>query len=135
MAPTADGFTATVAVAGHMPAMIRRVNGTIDRAGQPGTLLGMHDDVDIADQTLHLHPGDVLLLWTDGVTERRDGPRQFGEDHLRDVFSAIPARQAATATARTIADAVDAFGASPAQDDIAILVIKIPDHNLVERVA
>lgn len=135
MAPIADGFTATVAVAGHMPAMIRRVNGTIDRAGRPGTLLGMYEDVDITDQTLSVHHGDVLLLWTDGVTERRDGPRQFGEDHLRDVFSAIPSGRAATETARSIADAVNGFGASPPQDDIAILVIKIPANNLVERVA
>jgi serine phosphatase RsbU (regulator of sigma subunit) len=95
----------------------------------------MYEDVDITDQTLSLHHGDVLLLWTDGVTERRDGPRQFGEDHLRDVFSAIPSGRAATETARSIADAVNGFGASPPQDDIAILVIKIPANNLVERVA
>jgi len=134
MTPAADGFTVTVAVAGHMPGMIRRLNGTIDRAGQHGTLLGMYENVDIADQTLHLEPGDVLLLCTDGVTERHDGSRQFGEDRLRDVFSAAAHRDA-TATARLVADEVGAFATSPAQDDVAIVVIRILESDEIERVA
>ena len=117
-----------------MPGMIRRANGMIDRAGRPGTLLGMYEDVRIIDHTLHLYPGDALLLFTDGVTERRDGPRQFGEGRLRAIFSAA-ADQQADAAARAVADAVGAFSSSPAQDDIAILVIRILETDRVERVA
>jgi serine phosphatase RsbU (regulator of sigma subunit) len=134
MTPAADGFATTVAVAGHMPGMIRRRDGTIEQAGRPGTLLGMYEDVKITDHTLHLYPGDALLLFTDGVTERRDGSKQFGESRLRAVFSAA-ADQEAAAAARSVADAVGAFSSSPAQDDIAILVISILETDQAERVA
>jgi serine phosphatase RsbU (regulator of sigma subunit) len=95
----------------------------------------MYPQVEIADQALPLGLGDVLLLWTDGVTERRDGPDMFGEERLREVFSAVPAPPDASATVRSVAAAVDAFGTSPPQDDIAILAIRILEHDHVERVA
>lgn len=134
MTPAADGFTTTVAVAGHMPGIVRRATGMIEQAGRPGTLLGMYEDVKITDHTLHLYPGDALLLFTDGVTERRGGAGQFGEGRLRSVFSAASDQEAA-AIARSVADAVDAFSSSPAQDDIAILVIRILEPDSAKRVA
>lgn len=130
-----DGYTATAAVAGHMPGMIRRANGVIDRVGSPGTLLGMYPQVDIADQALRLRPGDILLLWTDGVTERRDGPVLFGEARLREVISAPSIPPDASAMAQSLADAVDGFATAPPQDDIAILAIRILEPEHVENVA
>jgi serine phosphatase RsbU (regulator of sigma subunit) len=77
----------------------------------------------------------VLLLWTDGVTERRDGQEMFGEDRLREVLSAIPAPVGASEAARSVAAAVDAFGTSPAQDDVAILAISVREPEQMEHVA
>ena len=48
-----------------------------------GPPLGLFDDVDYAQATLTLRPGDILVLYTDGITEAMDSRnRQFGLDQL-----------------------------------------------------
>ena len=55
----------------------RRRSGT---AAEPQTLLGVVEDATYTSETFDLCPGDTLLCVTDGVTERRSGPRQFDDD-------------------------------------------------------
>ena len=65
--------------------------------GTPGTALGLVPGVEIHEVHLDLAPGDVLLAYTDGVTEARRGDEQFGEERLAAVLAAVgapPPRQA-----------------------------------------
>jgi serine phosphatase RsbU (regulator of sigma subunit) len=68
--------------------------------------------------------GDVLVLYTDGVTERRDGTRMFGQEGLEELLRVMPPADSAGQIALQIEQAIDAFAADPPQDDVAIIVIR-----------
>jgi len=121
----AGGLTGSVAVAGHMPVMIRRSDGKVERAGELGSLIGLYPDVTISEQRVSLFPGDTLLLWTDGVTERRRGEEQFGEERLEGILASLEPGHDSGTTVRRIAEAVRGFTAEPMQDDMAIVAVQV----------
>jgi hypothetical protein len=55
--------------AGHLPGLIRRRNGEFERLTDGGIALGMFDNSTYAAQRAHLEPGDLLVLYSDGITE------------------------------------------------------------------
>jgi sigma-B regulation protein RsbU (phosphoserine phosphatase) len=70
-----------------------------------------------------LGPGDTLLLYTDGVTERRRGDEQFGVERLRRAGGAAAGRPAARLLT-VVRAALGRFTASPHDDDIALLALR-----------
>jgi len=70
--------------AGHPPPILRRADGgSIERLDAEGLILGIKPAVEFAERRLQLHPGDLLLLFTDGISEAEspDGT-PFGEERL-----------------------------------------------------
>jgi serine phosphatase RsbU (regulator of sigma subunit)/PAS domain-containing protein len=111
-----------VALAGHpAPAIVRR-DGRVEMAGRYGTMAGLRPDVDVHDVAVRLDAGEVLLLYTDGVTEA--GPRHtpFGEPGLISVLTGLAGR-----SPQEVVDAVEqaVVAAQPGdpRDDIALLAI------------
>ena len=92
-----------------------------------GTLLGVLPDPEFQEVSLHLGPGDSLVLYTDGVTEARPGPSQFGEGGLMAALSGAHLLHSAEAVAEQVVAAVDAFR-DPAlpTDDVAVVTIRVP---------
>ena len=86
--------------------------------------LGILDDGTWQQRVVHLAPGDVLLLYTDGITEAQDAQEAFfDEDRLREVFRAHLGRSARDIQDGVIAE-VDAFvGDTPQFDDITMMVV------------
>jgi PAS domain S-box-containing protein len=123
--PTAPDVKVTVACAGHPLPLLVRADGTVEPVGVPGMLLGVFDEVDITDVTLHLLPGEALVLYTDGLTEARghDGSL-FGEERLADVLSATAGRTAQEVVDR-IRTEVAAFRRPGSSDDVAVLVLRV----------
>jgi hypothetical protein len=69
----------------------------VQPVGTPGTALGLVPVVEVHEVHVDLAPGDVLLAYTDGVTEVRRGEEEFGEERLSAVLAAVgapPPRQA-----------------------------------------
>ena len=66
----------TVTLAGHPPPLLIDPDGARTQVGRPGTLLGVLDPVEVSEVKLELHPGQTLLLYTDGLPEagRANGP-------------------------------------------------------------
>ena len=122
--PTPDGFEVTVAVGGHPLPFVIRADGSVEQPGRPGTLLGVFADIDVHEHRIVLAPGDQIVLWTDGIADRRGDGELFGEDRLRELLVANADRGP-----REIADAIEAavvgFSATDPQDDIAIIVARI----------
>jgi serine phosphatase RsbU (regulator of sigma subunit) len=125
--PADGGYTFTCACAGHAPPLVlRAATGAVEEAGTWGTLLGAVADVRFDDTTTHLAEGDVVVCWTDGVTERRVDGRLFGDERLTALVASL-AGSTADAIAASIDDAVVAFAPGLPDDDVAILTLRLVD--------
>jgi serine phosphatase RsbU (regulator of sigma subunit) len=91
--------------------------------GRSGTLLGVVPDVDLSEDAIVLAPGEVLVFYTDGVTERRHGMDMFGDQRLLDAVRAASGRRADVIAGHLESD-VRRFGTGPSRDDLAVLVIR-----------
>jgi serine phosphatase RsbU (regulator of sigma subunit) len=113
------------ASAGHEPPILmRRGSRRVASLVAGGEMLGLFPSLTARDRQVDLGPGDLLLAYTDGVTDARDPEgRLFGEQRLRD--SVREHRQAGSAAAVAgVLNAVDAFAAgTPAADDVTLLAI------------
>ena len=120
------GAWLTMAVAGHpLPIVVRRA-GWIDVRGQGGGLLGLFEDIELAEDRVGLGPGDAIVFCTDGITEARStAGEEFGDECLQQVLL-----DNVHADAEQLADAIIAgmveFAATPFHDDVAILVVRVP---------
>jgi serine phosphatase RsbU (regulator of sigma subunit) len=91
--------------------------------GAPGTALGLLEQVHTPGVTVNLEPGDTLVFYTDGVTERRRGSELFGVDRLRACAAELSGYRADVVAARLRAAALG-FSTEPPRDDIAILALR-----------
>ena len=98
-------------------------NGVIEpvRSAGFGPPLGVDPNADYRGVTVPLHPGDLVVLYTDGVTDALNGDFEpFGEDRLRKALSSSPPE--AEASGKAIMAAVNEFARGPTQyDDITIV--------------
>ena len=123
--PTVDGYSLTVACAGHAPPFVLRDGGgAVEEAGICGTLLGVDERAQFHDYTTHLGVGDLLAFWTDGVTERRHAGVLFGEQRLATLIERLEGRPADEVVER-IDEAVVSFAPGFPDDDVAILAARV----------
>lgn len=127
LALEADGARVTVCSGGHVPALVRRADGTVEAVGRPGTLLGAFDDIELSDAQTLLAPGDALALYTDGITEAGDVRGRFGEQRLREVVGDLAS--SAEELAVRIEEAVGAFSDGQRSDDMAVLILRVPPRR------
>ena len=123
------GAWLTVSAAGHpRPIVIRRA-GWIDVRGQIGTPLGLFDTPVLGDDRVGLGPGDALVFCTDGVTEARDrSGEMFGDEALPEALLDCAGKPAETVAQRIVADARAFAAGGKLADDIAVLVVRVPDE-------
>jgi PAS domain S-box-containing protein len=124
LAPGADGVRVRLACAGHPSPYVLRAGDGAEAAGTPGTLLGAFEEVAWEATELDLHPGDTLVLYTDGVTDTtRGGGERFGQDRLAALLDTC-AGLTPEDIARRIDAALLAFEEGPQRDDLAMLVLR-----------
>jgi putative ABC transport system permease protein len=123
------GRTLRYVNAGHNPPyLVRRsgdgVNITALTAG--GTVLGLFPDMPFEDAVVSLHPGDVLVAFTDGVTEALNAQgEEFGEDRLMAVLAAATA-STADQLAGVLTNALRQWiGAAEQYDDLTFVVVAV----------
>ncbi len=113
--------TFTFSSAGQCPALLA-TNGYIDRLGNGGTVLGANEHQEYAEGSVAFHPGDLLFLYTDGVTEQMsDRGEPYGEQRLVDFLGAnrnLPPERLQNALLRDVLD----FGNGRQYDDITSVI-------------
>lgn len=113
----------TVYLAGHDQPILVRANGAVAPAGKWGTALGVVARVHCPPQRLTLHPGDALVFFTDGVTERRSGKDFFGHQRVLEAVA-----QLAGSPADVIADGLATmalnFSGESVRDDITVVAVR-----------
>lgn len=110
--------------AGHMPPLLLRAGGKIDRLEEGGVPLGMFKSPKYFEGHVSLEPGDTLVLYTDGVIETADDHDDFyGTSRLIDEMRA-GRTDSATELCSSIMSAVRRHGGSARQDDRTLVVIK-----------
>ena len=122
LVPDGRSFSATVVCAGHPTPLVLRASGRVERAGEPGTLVGVLEDMELHPRSVSLSPGDTLFMYTDGLVEGLAGDE--GAEALLSGFLAGCSGQAAEG----IADSVDrAMGdaADHPRDDSAFLIVRV----------
>jgi sigma-B regulation protein RsbU (phosphoserine phosphatase) len=112
--------------AGHNPPYIKRKDGTLQRLDQRhGPAIAAMEGMVYKEARDTLEPGDLLFLYTDGVTEAIDAEDHlFSEDRLRDLLTAKSTKDVQTAVDHTVA-AVRAFeGEAEQTDDVTVLALE-----------
>jgi phosphoserine phosphatase RsbU/P len=114
--------TLTYVNCGHNPPLVCRADGSNDWLVPTAIAIGFFDDWTCATGIRHMQPGDVLTMYSDGITEAwsADG-REYGDSRLAAAVRANMARPAAE-IARAVVEDVTAFGAAEQSDDITIIV-------------
>jgi sigma-B regulation protein RsbU (phosphoserine phosphatase) len=112
--------------AGHLDNLILRANGETVPLVSTGTPLGLLPPlIPYGDVAHDLGPGDLLVLFSDGVTEAQgENGEEFGEARLLDVLRQASEAPVPDLIARVF-DEIDAFaGEAPQFDDITMLVVR-----------
>ncbi len=109
---------------GHLSGLLLRRDGNVERLESTSTLLGLFKEWDCSMREQELFPGDVLALYTDGVTEAsNDQGEELGERFLIEAL-----RQhrelSCQALLATIVDGVRRLGSQEQHDDITAIIAK-----------
>jgi serine phosphatase RsbU (regulator of sigma subunit) len=111
--------------AGHLPVLIRRRNGTIEEINSSGLPLGIVETASYTESVTRLEPGDLMALFTDGLTEAEDSDdEEFGVDRVARVTAELR-EPTAEKLCDAILGAVEAHtGGGALHDDATLLVVE-----------
>jgi CRP-like cAMP-binding protein len=112
--------------AGHNPPLLyRAADATFTWLTRTGLLVGFDPDAPFEERRLTLDPGDLLLLYTDGVTETHSPQGElYGEERLEALLRSLAANPPDQLVA-TLVDDLDRFrGSAPIHDDVTVVAIR-----------
>lgn len=122
----AEKRTLAIASAGHLPVMIRRSNGAVDEVGEDiaGFPLGIIPESDYKQTEVRLFPGDVVAIFSDGVTDARNLREELydSRDKRRVIKKLAETTGGPEAVGRALLQDIREFSAGHAQvDDITLI--------------
>jgi len=107
---------------GHLPALLLRRDGSLERLSSTATVLGLFDQWECAIEECQLFPGDTLFLYTDGATESfNDSGEEFGDHRLVESLRRHRALSP-RALIDSVVEDVRKFNPHEQQDDITLIV-------------
>ncbi|HXA81577.1 MAG TPA: SpoIIE family protein phosphatase [Methylomirabilota bacterium] len=109
---------------GHNPPLLLRANGGIEKLGATATVLGLFSDWRCKVEKVALGPGDVLVIYTDGITEApNQAGEEFGESRLLDIVRAHPQAKVNEMLSEILSEVQQFSGASQA-DDLTLVIAR-----------
>jgi PAS domain S-box-containing protein len=115
-----------MAAAGHPAPLVLRRDATVEKLSVSGPLIGVSHEAEYLSRNAVLHPGDTMLLYTDGLTDARAPARILTDSDLAEILVAAHGMGAERLAAFIEEQAI--AGEDP-RDDIAILVIELAHRS------
>jgi phosphoserine phosphatase RsbU/P len=120
----ADTAQLTYSNAGHLAPMVLGLDGKIRRLEAGGTVVGLMDGMRYEEGVIQLHPGDILVGYSDGITEPENDFGEFGEERLMEVVARYRDQPLHVISAQVML-ALDAWiGAEEQPDDITLVLAR-----------
>ena len=121
----------TLASGGHPAPLVLRNDGTVEEVPTSGTLIGVVQPTVFRPATVELAPGELCLLYSDGLTEARGGAtgtEHYGEQRLHDALAGCRGMPGAAAVER-VRQLVSDWMRGGIRDDIAMLAVRAPSRT------
>ncbi len=112
----------TVACGGHPLPMVVRADGRTEEIGTPGTLIGLVEEADLQDRAASLREGDMVVLYTDGLTEASAPGRILSPEDLAAIAGEGAGDTAAALIERLLGAAIGSV--ETVRDDVAVLALR-----------
>jgi sigma-B regulation protein RsbU (phosphoserine phosphatase) len=109
---------------GHLPPILIGEDGAVRRLETGGTVVGLFENVTYDEGSVEMHPGEILLAYSDGVTEPENEFGEFGEERLIDLVSVnrrFPLLQISDAVTSAVDDWI---GDNEQPDDITLVLAR-----------
>ena len=118
--------------AGHNPPVLLR-RGTVIRLEADGPVVGLLPNAPYTEQSLTLEPGDLLILYTDGISEAMTSDdEEWGEERMIVSASAVRNKPAADVLKAMFADADQFTAGAPQHDDMTLLVLQLDKSPVLD---
>ena len=109
---------------GHNPPFLLRADGTLERLESTTTIVGAFSKWDCPIREISLQAGDVLLIYTDGITEAtNEAGEEFGDQRLASLLRELRGRSA-EAILESVFAAVQQYTTGEQSDDLTLVVIR-----------
>jgi serine phosphatase RsbU (regulator of sigma subunit) len=121
----------TLASGGHPAPLVLRNDGRVEEVPTSGTLIGVVADIVIRPATVELAPGELCLLYSDGLTEARGGAsghEHYGDQRLQDALASCRGMPGSAAVER-VRQLVSDWVHGGMRDDIAMLAVRAPSRT------
>ncbi|HUD70939.1 MAG TPA: PP2C family protein-serine/threonine phosphatase [Dongiaceae bacterium] len=124
----AEGGSIALLNAGHNPPLVVRAGGVVLPLGPDGLPLGMFPESTYTVTRVDLEPGDLLVLYSDGLVEARNSAdEEFGFERLTRLAPALREQQPADGGGRLLGEVDRFLGDVRPQDDLSIVLIRRRD--------
>ena len=115
--------------AGHPAALLLRSNGTLEKLSEGGMLLGAVSTAPYVSGSFELNAGDVLLVYSDGITESENSKgEEFGDARLEEQLRGGHAGDANAVLFSVLGAVQDFTAANPLIDDMSVAVVRRTVH-------
>ena len=121
-----DGDTRrlTYSNAGHLAPILLGKNGSVRRLEAGGMVVGLFDNMEYQEETVEIHPDDIFISFSDGMTEPENEFGEFGEERLIEAIVANRHLSLDRISAQAVAAVKDWIGAVEQPDDITLVLAR-----------
>ncbi len=116
----------TYSSCGHNPGFVRRTDGSIETLMTPGMAMGVIDYEHVEGKSIQLYQGDLIILYTDGVTEAHNEHGELYEEERLLNFIRETDKESVEEISDKLLDELHSFASKTVQhDDITIIIMRV----------
>ena len=130
-----EAMTVTYVNAGHNPPLVFRANPQkVEDLKSTGMAIGILEDVEYTQETIQVYPGDLIILYTDGVTEAINPEmEEYGISRLINTIQENIDSSVQDIAEKILTSVAKFSGSQPQFDDITLLLIKVTNTPDMEK--